>query len=96
MALKYVNNQTDSICREALKNNFNASFRLVIIKNNSTALILLEAFLQHRKDKSILTEIIKKFSKYEEIVDFYTKHNLWKYVDSNKLNDKLIKYGMTI
>ena len=61
-------------------------------------MIVLEASLQHRKNKAILTEIINKFSKDKEVVYFYTKHNIWKYVDFYKVkfNDKLSQYGMIL
>ena len=96
--LCYVENQTDNICIEALKNNFNGAIRLIDIKEKSTAIIVLKASLQHMKNKIILTEILEKFNEDKEILDFYTKHNIWKYVDLSKVkfNDNLIQYGMTI
>ena len=97
--LHVVKKQTDNICKEALNNNFNDSVLFVDIKEKSTAVIVLEASLKNiknTKNKVILNRIINKFSEDEEIVDFYTKHKLWKYVDFKKLNIELTQYGMTL
>ena len=60
-------------------------------------MLLLEVSIQQQhKNKIILNEIIKKFSKDEEIVEFYTKHKLWKYVNFNNLDIKLTQYGMIL
>ena len=62
-------------------------------------MIVLEAYVQYSvKNKAILTKILNKFSKNQEIIDFYTKHKLWKQIEFSKvkLNNKLIQYGMTI
>ncbi len=93
--LCYVEDQTDNICREALNSNFKDSVHFVKIKQKSTAMIILEASLQHTKDKITLTEIINKFSEDKEILDFYTKHKLWKYVNFSKLNN-LSEYCMVL
>ena len=98
-SLCYVECQTDNICKEALKSNFDGSLHFIIIKEKSTAMIVLKASLRHGvKNKAILTKILNKFSKDKEIIDFYTKHKLWNIVDFSKvkLNDNLIQYGMTI
>ncbi len=59
-------------------------------------MIVLKAFLQNTKDKVILTNIIEMFNEDEEIVDFYTKHKLWKYVNFTKLNNKTLHYSMIL
>ena len=97
LALNYVKNKTNKIYKEALNYNFKDSSRLIPIKEKSTAMIVLEASLRNNKDRVILTKILNKFSKDQEIVDFYTKHKLWKHVDFNKLkNHKLFQYGMSL
>ena len=97
LALNYVKNKTNKIYKEALNYNFKDSSRLIPIKEKSTAMIVLEASLRNNKDRVILTKILNKFSKDQEIIDFYTKHKLWKHVDFNKLkNHKLFQYGMPL
>ncbi len=96
-ALLYVKDKTDRVCLEAINKNANA-IEFIDINERSKALIVLNFYLNHKKDKDVLTKIIKKFHNDKEFIDFYTKHNIWKYVDfyKTKLNDKLIKYTMTL
>ncbi len=94
MDLTFVKKQTDKICIEALKDDFDAG-KLVDISVRSRALILLNAYLHYKaNDKDILTKIIKKFND-EEFKNIYTKHKLWKYVDFSKLSN-LIEYSMLL
>ncbi len=96
--LFYVKHKTDKICLEALKQDFDA-ISFLDINKRKIVLIALNASLHHKnKDKNILTKILKKFSKDKEIIDFYIKYKLLKYVDFSKvkLNNELIKYSMTL
>ena len=66
------------------------------IDNVTTALLVLNILLQHKhKDEKLLTDIIKTFSEDKEVIDFYTKHKLWKHVNFSMLND-LVEYSMVI
>ena len=91
----YTNYKTDDIYKEALKSNFSSAVQLIDIKQKSNAIIVLKASLLYPKDKTILTSIIEEFNEDKDVVDFYTKYQLWKHVDFNVLN-KLTQYGMTL
>ncbi len=91
--MKYVENKTDEIYLEALNQNFNVAFSLNLY-NRKIAFLVLRVSLQH-KDKKILTNIIEIFSKDKKIINFYTKHKLWKYVNFDRIKD-LDKYYMVI
>ncbi len=98
-AIEFVKDKTDEIYKEALNNNFKASIPFVTFERNSTAMIVLEVFVKKNiKNKIILTKILNKFSKDQEILNFYTKHKLWNYVDFYKLNDNTLmpQYGMVL
>ena len=97
-ALRLVKDKTEKIYLESFKDNLDAAF-LVNINERNVVLIMLNSSLQHKnKNKEILTKIIKKFNKDREVVDFYTKYNLWKYVDFSKvkLNNELIKHSIIL
>ncbi len=102
LSIKLVKHQTDKICLEALKcNNKTYILKDIIpslnINIKSIALITLNVLSKHNdKDKIILNKIINKFKEDKEILDFYTKHKLWKYVDFNKLNNELTHYAMIL
>lgn len=67
------------------------------IEKKATALVVLKGILQQDlKSKQILTKIINKFEEDKEIIDFYTKHKLWKDVDFSKFDNELLKHSMTI
>lgn len=101
LALQYVDNQTNEICLEAVKENPDA-FEYVKLnymdkEKKNIALIALNSILQQPvKNKQILTKIINKFEEDKEIIDFYTKHKLWKDVDFSKFDNELLKHSMTI
>ncbi len=96
-ALKHVKSQTKKICLTAINQNLDSGrfIKFNFIKKND-ALIILKAYLNYnRKDKDILTRIIKQFNDDKKFTDFYTKHNLWKYVDFDELNNLSI-YSMVL
>ena len=97
-ALQYVKDKTDEIYKEALNNNIKDSLSFVVVKCKSTAMIVLKSLADNKLiDEIILTKILNKFSKDEEVLNFYTKHNFWKYVNFNRLrNHKLFQYGMSL
>ena len=95
-AMFYVKDQTYRICTEALNSDYNYAVNLINIKDKNTAMVVLNASLEHTINKTIITKIINKFNEDEEIVNFYTKHNLWKHVDFNKLNNQLMRYATMI
>ncbi len=60
-------------------------------RTKENCLTTLNLMIDDAVDKTlrsnILTKIIKRFHKDKKIVDFYTKHKLWKHVKFNELKD---------
>lgn len=96
-AIQYVKNKnkTDNVYLQALKQNYTI-VSLINIKKRRLALLVLNASLYYEnKNKKVLNEIIKKFNKDKEFVDFYTKYKLWKYVDFSNVK-RLNEYTMVL
>ncbi len=96
-ALYYVKNQTEKICLAAIKQNIK-SIWFADIKRRNIALLILKVYVKFndKNKKYILTDILRNFNEDKKIIDFYTKHKLWKYVNFNELSDNFRMYGMAI
>ena len=65
---------------------FKNDFENIIYKSKEYRNEVLEVYIKNNKDPEVLTNMI---GIYPDLKNLYTKNNLWKYVNFNKLNDNL-------